>query len=83
MYTDEQFEQLEQEERALTEEAIVLAILLLQTTMSDIEKELRSFYQQYGKDGTMSWQQARKWVSNKDHRRRITMLLMLMHTILI
>ena len=76
MYTDEQFEQLEQEERTLTEEAIILMILLLQTTKVNIEKELRSFYQQYGRDGVVTWQQARKWVSGNDHRRRITALLL-------
>ena len=78
MYTDEQFERLEQDERTLTEEAIVTMILLLQATKSDIEKELQSFYQKYGKDGVVSWQQARKWVSDKDHRRRITALLMVL-----
>ncbi len=78
MYTDEQFEQLEQEERTLTEEAIILMILLLQTTKTNIEKELRSFYQQYGRDGVVTWQQARKWVSDKDHRRRLTALLILL-----
>lgn len=79
MYTDEQFEQLEQEERTLTEEAIVLAIILLQATRVDVEKELRSFYQKYGRDGVVTWQQARKWVSAKDHRRRLTTLLILLN----
>lgn len=74
MYTTEQFEQLEQEERTLTEEAIILMILLLHATKTDVEKELRSFYQKYGRDGVVTWQQARKWVSDKDHRRRITAL---------
>ena len=78
MYTDEQFAELEQEERTLTEEAIALMILLLQTTKVDIEKELRSFYQKYGKDGVVTWQQVRKWVSAKDHRRRMTALLIVL-----
>lgn len=78
MYTTEQFEKLEQEERTLTEEAIVLMMLLLQATLTDIEKELRSFYQKYGKDGVVTWQKARKWVDDKDHRRRITALLIVL-----
>lgn len=78
MFTDEQFEQLEQEERTLTEEAIILMILLLQDTKGEIEKELRSFYQKYGRDGVVTWQQARKWVDDKDHRRRITALFMVL-----
>lgn len=76
MWTEEQFIQLEQEERTLTEEAIIVMILLLQTIKADIEKELRSFYQKYGKNGVVTWQQARKWVSDKDHRRRLTVLFL-------
>ena len=75
MWTEEQFEQLEQEERTLTEEAIAVAILLLQSVKVNVEKELRSFYQKYGKDGVVTWQQARKWVGDQDHRRRLTALL--------
>lgn len=78
MYTDEQFEQLEQEERTLTEEAIIAMILLLQTTKTNIEKELRSFYQKYGKNGVVTWQQVRKWVGDNDHRRRLTALLVVL-----
>ena len=78
MYTDEQFEQLEQEERTLTTEATLFMLYLLAETKSEIEKELRSFYQKYGKDGVVTLQQARKWVSDKDHRRRITALLLIL-----
>ena len=80
MYTDAQFELLEQEERELTEEAIVAMILLLENTKVNIEKELRSFYQKYGKDGVVTWQQVRKWMSEKDHRRRLTVLLLFLST---
>ena len=79
MYTDEQFEKLEQEERTLTEEAIVALLLILSATRDNLEKELRSFYQKYGKDGVVTWQQVRKWVSEKDHRRRLTVLLMVLN----
>ena len=78
MWTDEQFEQLEQEERTLTDEATLFMLYLLAETKSEIEKELRSFYQKYGKDGVVTLQQARKRVSDKDHRRRITVLLLLL-----
>ena len=78
MYTDEQFEQLEQEERTLTEEAIVAMILLLNATKSDIEKELRSFFHKYGRDGVVTYTDVRKWVSDKDHRRRLTALLLVL-----
>ena len=78
MYTDEQFEQLEQEERTLTEEAIILMILLLKSTKANIEKELRNFYQEYGKDGVVTWQQARKWTSKDDHRKRLAVLFLVL-----
>ena len=76
MYTDEQFEQLEQEERTLTEEAILFMLYLLAETRSDIERELRSFYQEYGKDGVITYTDVRKWTNGKDHRRRLTVLLL-------
>lgn len=77
MYTDEQFEKLEQEERTLTDEAIALMILALASTKSNLERELRNFYQKYGKDGVVIYPDVRKWVSEKDHRRRLSVLLLL------
>lgn len=74
-YTEQQFEQLEQEERIITDEAIAAMLLILATAKSDLEKELRSFYQQYGKDGVVTYQEARKWVGSDDHRKRLTVLL--------
>ena len=76
MYTEEQFEQLEQEEREITDEAILFMLLLLKNTKSDLEKELRDFYSKYGKDGVVTYSEARKWVSGNDHRRRLTALLL-------
>ena len=76
MYTDEQFEKLEREERELTDEAIAIMLLILANTKRNLEKELRSFYQKYGKDGVVTWQEARKWIGEKDHRRRITALML-------
>lgn len=76
MYTDEQFENLEQEERTLTEEAIIVMIALLTSTKNELEKEIRSLYQQYGKDGVITYTEMRKWVNGKDHRKRLTVLLL-------
>lgn len=75
-YTEEQFDKLEQDERFLTDEAIAAMLLLLASTKNELEKELRSFYQQYGTDGVITFQEARKWVSEKDHRKRINVLLL-------
>lgn len=76
MYTDEQFEQLEQEELEITEEELALMFALLALTKRGLEKEIRDFYSKYGKDGVVTYQEARKWVSSKDHRRRLTVMLL-------
>lgn len=76
IYSDEQFEQLEQEERAITDEAIAAMIAILAATKSDLERELRDFYSKYGKDGVVTYAEARKWASESDHRRRLTILLL-------
>lgn len=77
MYTDEQFEQLEQEEREIAEEAILVMLAIIASVKSSLEKELRNFYQKYGKDGVVTWQDVRKWTSDKDHRRRLTVILLI------
>lgn len=74
MYTDEQLEELEQEERVITNEAITAMIFILYGLKDNLEQELRSFYQKYGKDGVVTYAEARKWVSEKDHRKRINAL---------
>ena len=79
MYTDEQFEQLEQEELEITEEELAVMLSLLTLTKSSLEKEVRDFYSKYGKDGVVTYQEARKWVSSTDHRRRLTVLLLLIN----
>lgn len=77
MYTDEQLEQLEQEEHSLAEEAVAALFLSLSLTHSELEKELRDFYSKYGKDGVVTYQEARKWVSQDDSRKRMVVLLLL------
>ena len=76
MYTDEQFEQLELEERTLTEEAIAAMLISIAATKGTIEKELRDFYTKYGKDGVVTYSDVRKWASEDDRRRRLTVLLL-------
>ena len=76
MYTEEQFEQLESEERQLTEEAILTMFLILGVAKSTLEKELRDFYSKYGRDGVVTYAEARKWISEQNHQRRLTALLL-------
>lgn len=74
MYSEQEFIELEQEERTLTDEEIAIMLLLMATTKGNLEKELRNFYSKYGTDGVVTYSEARKWVSEKDHRRRLTVL---------
>lgn len=50
-------------------------LAILASLKSNLEIELRNFYSKYGKDGVVTYAEARKWASNKDHRRRLTSLL--------
>lgn len=77
-HTDNEYEALEQEELETTDEAIAVMLLLLSDTRRNLEKELRDFYSKYGKDGVVTYSEARKWVSETDHRRRLTALLLLL-----
>lgn len=69
-----ELEQLEEEELSITESAIALMLLVLLDINEGITNDLRLFYQKYGKDGKVTLNEARKWVSNKDRRRRINKL---------
>lgn len=79
MYSIEELDELEQEEHSLTEEAIAIMLLQLSEVHKELEKELRSFYQKYGKDGVVTYQQARKWVDSNDHRKRLFVLYLIMN----
>lgn len=75
MYRDEQFEELEQTEREITLEHIAAMLLLLGETREAVRQELISFYHKYGKDGVITYNEVRKWVSLKDRRRRLNVFL--------
>lgn len=74
MYTDEQLEMLEEGERVITDEGVAAVLLLLSYLGNDLENELRKFYQKYGKDGVITYSEARKWIDEKDHRKRLFVL---------
>ena len=59
---------------------MVVLLLLLSSLKEDLQGELQKFYQKYGSDGIVTYQEARKWVSDKDHRRRLTVLLLAITT---
>ena len=74
MRTEEEYIALEQEERAITDEYILLMLFVLSGIKGDLEDELRLFYQKYGKDGVVTYGEARKWISMRNHQRRSTAL---------
>lgn len=74
MWVEEEFVALEEEERNLTDEAIAIMLLLLANVKGNLERELSSFYRKYGQDGIVTYDEARKWISEQDHRRRLTAL---------
>ena len=55
---------------------MVVLLLLLSSLKEDLQGERQKFYRKYGSDGIVTYQEARKWVSDKDHRRRLTVLLL-------
>jgi SPP1 gp7 family putative phage head morphogenesis protein len=74
MYTEEQFIELEQSERQLTDEEIAVMLIILADMIGDVKTEITKFYQKYGKDGVVTYSEARKWIGEQDHRRRLTAL---------
>ena len=73
---DEKYwDEIEREERDDTEEAIALMLAILTELEADILDEVRLFYGRYGRDGIVTYTRARQYVSNKDHRRKINLLL--------
>ena len=74
MYTEEEIRALGIEEDELTDEEVLLLLAALHTTLSALEKELRAFYSAYGKDGVVTLSDVKKWVSSKNHVKRIVFL---------
>lgn len=75
IYDEDKLVQLEQDEHEITEEALSFMFMELTFSYIELEKELRNFYQKYGKDGIVTYAEARKWVSDKKRQKRINVLL--------
>ena len=80
IYDEELLMRLEEEEHELTMATLLLLLASIRGLRSDLEYELRKFYQKYGKDGVVTYAEARKWISDKNHQRRLTWLLALSST---
>ena len=74
MYTEEELSKLRNEEEELTEEELVALLAMLHITLSELENEIRLFYQKYGKGGVITYNDVKKWVSSNNHTKRLTVL---------
>lgn len=73
--TDQEYEDLENTEKNDTENAIALMLAILDDIHEDVDKEITMFYQRYGKDGVLTYAEAQRYVSQKNHKRKIALLL--------
>ena len=74
MYTEEELSRLKNEEEELTEEELVALLAVLHITLSELEKAIRLFYQKYGQDGVITYNEVKKWVSSTNHTKRLAVL---------
>lgn len=79
MWTDEEFEALEESEHELTIEELAIMLLILTECRNNFLNELATFYRKYGKDGIITYNEARKYISNVDRRRRMTVLFLFLN----
>lgn len=76
MPTIDEIVALEEEEYALTEELLLLLLLDISGLSDSVKKELIAFYHKYGKNGVVTYKEARKWTSVTDHRKRMMVLFL-------
>ena len=55
IYNEEELEQLEQSEHEITEKALVVLFAAITSSQQEMERELRLFYEKYGKDGVVTY----------------------------
>lgn len=76
MWNEQELERLEEEEHDEMLTELSLIISLLHDYSDDIEYEISRFYSKYGKDGVVTYAEARKYVSEKNHNRRYLVLFL-------
>lgn len=76
MWDEQELEKLEEEEHDEMLTELSLIISLLHDYSDDIESEITRFYRKYGKDGVVTYAEARKYVSEKNHNRRHLVLFL-------
>lgn len=76
MWTDEEFEQLEEQELQDTLAKFALLLNFITNAHDNLEEKVTNFYRKYSTDGVMTYADARKIVSDKDRRKRINVLML-------
>lgn len=74
MWDEKEFEELEEYQHELTVAAFAVLLTMHHALYQDLVREFTLFYQKYGKDGVVTYQEARKWIDEKDHRKRLVVL---------
>ena len=82
MHTEDEFLKLASEEGQLTDEEIAFLLTVLTDAKANIIREVESFYRKYGKDGIVTYTEARKYVSAKERKRRMLVLFLAIKAIL-
>lgn len=80
--TIKEYEQFEQEQNERTQKLIQAMLALLLAFRKDVDRELSDFYRKYGSDGVVTYQEANKYMSSTNHRRRMIVLFMAITTAL-
>jgi len=70
----------EKEQYALTVQAFKQIAEEMYGTNEEVRKELEAFVRKYGKDGIVTYKEARKWASRDDHRMAMTVLFLFIST---
>lgn len=66
----------EKEQHDLTVKAFRAILEDMYGTQAEVEREIEAFVRKYGRDGVVTYNEAKKWVSRDDHRRRMTVLFL-------
>lgn len=75
MWETKQLEELEQSEHEEVLAALALMVKDITDANDAVAAEITNFYRKYGKDGVVTYSEARKYVSSKQRKRRLYVLL--------
>lgn len=80
--TEKDYEQFEEEQHDETMSVYAAFLMLLDECHDEINKGLSDFYRKYGKDGVVTYAEAKKWAGKNDHRKRMVIIFLLFATVM-